>query len=72
MFEGVATIEGRFEQWKMPGGRGAGGEAYTLLSSGYAQGESGLQQLGHLWRQVSDRSPCKLIVVSPFFEVLSR
>lgn len=64
----VATIEGRLKQWKMFGDRVAGGDAYTLLSSGYAQGESGLQQLSRLWRQMSDRPPLKLIVVSPFFD----
>lgn len=65
----VAMVEGRLKQWKMSGNRVAGSDAYTLLSSGYEQGESGLQQLGRLWRQISDHPPCKLIVVSPFFDI---
>jgi HKD family nuclease len=64
----VALLAGRLDRWKMAGDGAASGDAYTLLASGYAEGESGLRQLVRLWRQVSDHPPRKLTVVSPFFD----
>lgn len=44
------------------------GDGYTLLASGYAQGESGLGRSARLWVTVSDHPLRKLMAVSPFFE----
>jgi hypothetical protein len=62
----VQMIDARLEQWKRSGAGAA--DTYTLLASGYEQGETGMRQLARMWRTVSDRPPRKLVAVSPFFD----
>ena len=65
----VNLIAARVDEWS---GGSAGtlnhGDSYTMLASGYNQGETGMRQLARLWRTISDRPPCKLVAVSPFFD----
>jgi hypothetical protein len=62
----VATLERRLEQWY----DGNAKNIHSLLASGYDHliQRAGVDRLEALWREVSDKPPQRIFVVSPFFD----
>lgn len=58
------TLDARLAHWQ------PGPVAHTLITSGYSRlpQKDGLSQLATLWKTISNESPRKLLVVSPFFD----